>query len=611
MRYLGWLVLLLMSWSTALAERLPVEDYLDIPVVSGFAVSGDGKALAFQLTQSKNQLFVINDWETGSILASDKKKATVTLPIWINDDMASNGYVVLHRNGKRSERLNHYLMARLAGDRGDEGVYGSGSLQVPGASLNRANTRTEKRLEVTEFPENTIDYFVDASGALRAVVQENKSGTEAHILYRANPESGWRIPAGLESLKNDKVNPFWVSGDGKLLYLARQTPDGTRGMYTYDLEQQQFKELVLGHTKYDVTYRMEAVLTPRTREVLGFYYVTDKMRAIWFDERMAAVQAALDKALPNRVNKVTSLSDNLQRMVILSASASDPGTYYQFDREKVELKPLMARLPWIVPEKMAEVRMISYPARDGLMIHGYLTLPPEREPRDLPLVVLPHPYLTGRTEWEYDSTVQFLANRGYAVLQMNFRGSSGYGEAFSRKGFHRIGAEVQDDITDGARWVIDQGIADPHRLAIMGAQFGGYSALMGAMLDPQIYRCAISISGITNWQIKKKNVANLELFKERYGDPEADAAELARVSPVNNVEKINIPLLLIYDAGQDEYKELRESFTAFTKGLKKAGKSYEILDYHNEYASIYLPKERIELLNRIEKFLQIHLPVKP
>jgi dipeptidyl aminopeptidase/acylaminoacyl peptidase len=319
------------------------------------------------------------------------------------------------------------------------------------------------------------------------------------------------------------------------------------------------------------------------------------------------VQVALDKGLPNRANTIVSMSDDLKKLVVFSWAAKDPGTYYLFDLNKKSLEPLFPRMPWIKPDQMAEVYPISYKARDGLVIHGYLTVPPGKEPKHLPLVVYPHGGPFARDTWEFDPDTQFLASRGYAVLQMNYRGSPGFGEAFSQSGYREIGRGMQDDITDGTRWAIAQGIADPGRIAIMGWSFGGYSVLMGVTREPDLYRCGIDLAGVTDWSailkysLEVSEQVGKEDILDKFGDPEKDAAVLADASPVNHLDKLRVPLLLAYS--KDDQTVPYDQVKLLTSALDKANKPYEFMSTFNEGHGFYTHKRRLELYQRIDKFL--------
>jgi len=605
--------------------RLPIENFSTSHNVGNPALSPDGQTIAYEINRGDGWVLALQDWATGKIVICPYN-ATGGDPTWLSNERILYGRgASVDRNGKNGrypEYMPKLIAARFSGAKPSEflGVEGTRHHNVI-----VVNTLDELRPDIqfsrrrVANPGNVIGWMVDGTGFVRAAVEEDEGGGKTRVIVRANEAAPWVVPKGLD-FANDKIRAHWLSADGRLLYFSRVTPEGTWGVYSYDLEKQQEKELIIGHTKFDILPDGAPFLAPKTREILGFYYVTDKLRVIWFDPQMGAVQAALDQILPHRTNTITSVSDDLQRMIVLSWSARDPGVYYRFDLEKKELKPVLPKAPWIRPAQMADCFPISYRARDGQLIHGYLTLPTGRGPKDLPLVVYPHDFPWERDQWVYDPQVQLLANRGYAVLQVNYRGSSGYGPSFQESAYRRIGREMQDDITDGTRWTIEQGISDPHRIAILGFGFGGYLALRAAEQNPQLYHCAISVGGRTDWTIKKEYWESLDdIFKQRIGDPEKDAVELADNSPVNHVGSLQAPLLLIFtdwnvlNVYNPSPREDYDYFRAFTKALDQAKKPYEVLDKHMAHMGSddmgNFSKTKIELLTRIDQFLSQHMPM--
>lgn len=600
------------SFAAPIPPKLPVEDFIRFPVAGGVAVSPDGKTMAYEIRKGDDWLLVFQDWATGKLVTT-RNGAMGFTPVWLNTERVVYGDgSSIDRSGNNGRRgyttgwQSKILFSRFTGNKAN------GFLAVNYASDVMLIQTRDQISPVRPFvlnPGHVVKWLVDGTGFVRAATEETKDGGQTRVIIRTDEKSPWTVPAGLD-FANDKIRAQWLSADGKTLFLTKVTPEGTWGVYTYDLERQQEKELIVSHTKYDI-FPSYSVLAPATREVLGFYYFTDREHATWFNLRLADLQQALDQILPGATNEISSLSDDLQHIVIYSSSARDPGKYYQFDLAKKSLKPLYPLRPWIKREQMAEMYPINFQSRDGLTIHGYLTVPAGREPKQLPMVVLPHAELFARYAWGFDSDVQLLANRGYAVLQINARGTVGYGEAFMEKGFRRIGREVQDDITDGTRWTIEQGIADPKRIAIVGYGFGGYSALMGVIRNPGLYQCAVSIGGTTNWMAKTKYTKPKDVrtdYKEIIGDPEKDAAELADISPINHVDQITAPLFVVYDNRFDFYVDIYDDFNAFTKALKKMHKDCEVMDIHNDNESLHAGKNHIELFTKLDAFLAKHVP---
>jgi dipeptidyl aminopeptidase/acylaminoacyl peptidase len=259
---------------------------------------------------------------------------------------------------------------------------------------------------------------------------------------------------------------------------------------------------------------------------------------------------------------------------------------------------------------MAEMKPIQYRSRDGLTIHGYLTVPVGVKAEDLPVVVNPHGGPWARDNWGYIGEVQFLANRGYAVLQMNFRGSTGYGKSFWQSSFKEWGQAMQDDITDGVKWLIDEGIADPDRIGIYGASYGGYAVLAGMTLTPELYAAGVDYVGVSNlftfmntippyWEPMK------QMLYEMVGDPEKDSLMMASVSPVMQVDKIQAPLFIAQGARDPRVN--KDESDQMVEALKKRGIEVEYMVKENEGHGFYEQANQYDFYNAMIKFLDMHL----
>jgi dipeptidyl aminopeptidase/acylaminoacyl peptidase len=266
--------------------------------------------------------------------------------------------------------------------------------------------------------------------------------------------------------------------------------------------------------------------------------------------------------------------------------------------------------PWIKESEMAEMRPISYQSRDGLTIHGYITLPKNVAPKNLPAVILPHGGPWSRNSWGYSAEVQFLANRGYAVLQMNFRGSTGYGRKFWEASFKQWGRAMQDDVTDGVRWLIKQGIADPRRIGIYGASFGGYVALVGLSSTPDLYACAVDYAGVSNLFTLLKSIPAywkpyLDMYYEMVGHPERDEALLREVSPVFHADRIKAPLLIAQ--GANDPRVNRNESDQMVAALKARGINVIYIVKDNEGHGFSNEENRFSFYRAMEEFLAKHL----
>jgi len=380
----------------------------------------------------------------------------------------------------------------------------------------------------------------------------------------------------------------------------------------------QLGDLILDDPNYDVD-PVNFIPSPFTRPMFsrlkhrleGVFYVTDGPRFKWLDPDLAAYQAQLDRHLPQTLNLIAGATRDERRFLVYSSSDRDPGSYYVFDADRHTIGRVVSRMPWIKPDLMAHMYPIQYRARDGRVIHGYLTLPNRRERKNLPLVVMPHGGPWVRDIWSFDPLVQMLANRGYAVLQMNYRGSPGYGAEFSRIAKHEVGRGIQDDIEDGTRWVIDHGIADRGRVAIVGASYGGYSTLFALGRSPGLYRCGISIAGVTDWLgiFKGKTSGEYKFayqhWVEQIGDPKNDAEFLRSISPVNFADKMTAPLLIVQ--GKEDRTVPPKQARMMVAALEKAGRPPKSLFLSGEGHGFTAEKSRIAVFRRIEEFLSINL----
>jgi dipeptidyl aminopeptidase/acylaminoacyl peptidase len=283
------------------------------------------------------------------------------------------------------------------------------------------------------------------------------------------------------------------------------------------------------------------------------------------------------------------------------------GSFYLYDVKKNKIKKLTDVSPWLKAEEMADMIPIQYKSRDGLTIHGYLTIPKVARAKNLPVVVNPHGGPWVRDHWGFDPEIQFLANRGYAVLQMNYRGSTGYGKKFWEASFKQWGLKMQDDITDGVKWLIDQGIADPKRVAIYGGSYGGYAALAGLTFTPDVYACGIDYCGISNLLTDIAATPPywkplLEMNSEMEGDPEKDKELLASVSPALHADQIKVPLLIAQGA-KDPRVNINES-NQMVDALKKRGINVPYIVRDNEGHGFRNEENRMDVYRAMEKFLK-------
>jgi dipeptidyl aminopeptidase/acylaminoacyl peptidase len=485
----------------------------------------------------------------------------------------------------------------------------------------RVNSVTGGAITVVKNPGNVRGWGADHLGQVRIGLTD-AGGLKLGMIYRVDEDSPWGkldVPSDMKDLKMVAFD-----GDNRHLFMSALSPEKRQALYRLDPEDGLKGALVISDPEYDVIQE-EQKLTPyidgirlvrpvfseASGTLLGVCYLREAPHVKWYDKKFAAYQGAVDHAMPNTVNLYVAHSRDEKRVLYFSFSDRDPGTYVLLDAQQRWIHPVAKRLPRIVPGQMAEMLSFVYPARDGLNVHGYLTVPVGYPAKHLPLIVMPHGGPAVRDVWGFDPLVQFLANRGYAVLQMNYRGSPGFGDEFFRKGLRQVGAGIQDDIEDATRWAIAQGIADPERIAIVGGSYGGYSALFALGHNPGLYKCGVSIAGVTDWMKIYHNLNDPEYkytrqyWREHIGDPQTDEAFLKSVSPVNFADKITAPLLMIQ--GTEDFTVPPDQARAMISALEAAGHKPESLFISDDGHYMNSARARREGFQAIESFLEERL----
>ncbi|HEV2748078.1 MAG TPA: S9 family peptidase [Allosphingosinicella sp.] len=473
----------------------------------------------------------------------------------------------------------------------------------------RVELDTLKSKEVVNDQSGVWSWFADPRGVVRAGL--GFDGGKWWLVYRAS--EGGRFKTIMErdrGKQRDGVNaegviPVAGRSDG---YVVADKQTGRFGIYRYDFDGETIGAPVFEHPQVDVDgYTYSA----RTGDLAAITYVDDRDRVVWLEPHMKAVQARIDRSFPNSVNRIVSRDAADRKMVVWMGGASDPGTFYIFDRSKGEMRFLAESQPSLGGKRLAPVESVTYKARDNLVIPAYLTLPAGREPKSLPLVVMPHGGPFVRDKWEFDARAQFLANRGYAVLQPNFRGSTGYGKAFADAGAGQFGRKMQDDLDDGVRWLAGRGTVDPKRVCIMGASYGGYAAMLASARNPDIYRCAISFAGISHVppmiRLGYQGMIARRYYQDWRDRIRGDAKfDLDRVSPLVLARRIRIPLLIAHGA-KDRVIPVNQS-AMLHQALTRLKREHDYVVYPDEGHGFEKEANSIDFLKRVEAFLARHNP---
>lgn len=602
-----------------LPRLIPVEDFFRIPEKTGYTLSPNGEHIAF-LSPWKTRLNIhvqkIGEEKVTRLTAATEKD--ITNYLWLNNERIVyvedkrgnenyNLYAINIRNSDFKE-LTRFEKVRVqiieGSEKNDEEILievNNGDPRMSGAY--RLNTVTGKSKQIAENPGNILGWATDHEGQLRIAFASDGVGNR--VMHRASEESEFQ-PL-IETRYKEIFLPLFFTFDNRNLFVASNVGFERVGIYEYDIENKEHTRLIYEDPRVDVS---NIFISNLRKKMTCVTYLTDKKQNFFFEEDRRQLQELLEKRLPGYEVDVISLSKDETKVLVKTAGDRSLEAYHFFDRKKNDLRKLSDAYSRIQEEELAEMKPIAYKSRDGLTMDGYLTLPQGLKPQKLPVVVYPHGGPWGRNIWGYNPEVQFLANRGYAVLQMNFRGSTGYGRSFWEAGFKQWGRAMQDDISDGVKWLVEEGIADPKRIGIYGSSYGGYAALAGLIFSPQLYACGIDFCGISNlftflesippsWDLER------QMYYEMIGHPEKDRNLLEKTSPVFHADKIKVPLLIAQGGGDPRVK--KEESDKIVGSLKKRGIDVVYIFKENEGHGFQNEKNRLEFYKATEEFLGKYL----
>lgn len=467
-----------------------------------------------------------------------------------------------------------------------------------------------ERLADNSDPMNPIvSWVTDHEGKIRMAISMS-NGIEQNLMYRPTEEDTFRTV--LTTNFKESVSPLFFDFDNKYVYATSNLGRDKAAIVKFDPATGKELEVIYQHPEVDVS---NLNYSKKRKVLTSISYVTDKRHRKFLDEKTKQIFQRLEEKLGDYEIAITSSNDDEDKLLVRTYSDRSLGAYYFYDVEKNELKKIAEVSPWIDEADMAPMQPITYTSRDGLTIHGYLTLPQGKEAKNLPVVVNPHGGPWARDVWGFNPEVQLLASRGYAVLQMNFRGSTGYGRKFWEASFKEWGQKMQNDITDGVQWLIDRGIADPDRIAIYGGSYGGYATLAGVAFTPELYACAIDYVGVSNLFTFMKTIPPywkpyLDMMHEMVGDPEtADSVMMRQASPAFHVDNIQTPLLVVQGAN-DPRVNIDESDQIVRK-LRENGVDVPYMVKYDEGHGFRNEENRIQFYKVMLGFLHKHMPPAP
>ncbi|RZT11298.1 Dipeptidyl aminopeptidase/acylaminoacyl peptidase [Duganella sp. CF402] len=641
----GWLLFCVAAG--ARAQLPPVEDFFENSAFGGATLSPTGRQLAIRvgLKGQRDVLAVVElESRTAKVVAA-YSDADIGNFQWVNesrlvydlrdaiqapgDQELGPGLYAVDKDGSRRLQLadrnwrrlspqpwNTFLLSQ-AGSQDSDWIYVQRPLydssdDYVGTRLRRLNTVTGQAELVSEQDISASSFMLDFQGEPRLAYF--RGDVDTRLLYLDPATGKWRqlLSYAHYSDARSAINPLGFGPGGNLFVSAYAGADTTT-MRSLDLQTGAVsKEAIVESPGYDFDGSLIG-----SSKLLGVRLTTDAVTNVWFDPAMQAIQKAVDQVLPH-TNNLISVPKKSEVPWVLVESYSDiqPSQFFLFDAKTGVLDRVGETYPKIRSAGMGQQEAVRYKARDGLEIPGLLTLPAGGGRKNLPMVVLVHggPWVRGAS-WGWNPQAQFLASRGYAVLEVEFRGSTGFGLKHFEAGMKQWGLAMQDDIADGTRWAIAQGIADPRRICIAGASYGGYAALMGLVNDPELYRCAFEWLGVTDIELmytgtwfSKSDASEAYL---RYGMPlmigdrDKDAKQLKATSPIRQAARIRQPLLLAY--GSDDKRVPLYHGKKFYSAVTDTNQQVEWVVYDGEKHGWSLAKNRIDFWKRVERFLGKHI----
>lgn len=467
----------------------------------------------------------------------------------------------------------------------------------------RLNVETGELALLYENKDNYDSWYTDNNGVIRLATKTD--GVNITYKYRATEKDTFATL--LSTSFKEQFSPQAFNADNSHFYTLSNIGRDKVSLVEYDPATN--KEVKEWYSNPD--YDLSGVFYDRKRKVLASVsWSGDKAEEHFFDKEWEDIIRPLEKKFEGYEVGLTSFDNDRKKAVVAISNDRLPVKYYIYDFASKATTEAANPFPWIDEKNMAHVKPIVYTSRDGLTIHGYLTLPKGVDAKNLPVVVNPHGGPWARDEWGYNPEIQFLANRGYAVLQMNFRGSTGYGKKFWQSSFKQWGKTMQNDITDGVEWLKKEGIADPKRIAIYGGSYGGYATLAGVTFTPDLYAAAVDYVGVANMFTFMKTIPPywkpyLDQFYEMVGDPSKDSLLLAEASPVLHTDKIKTPLFVAQGANDPRVNQAESD--QMVEALKKRGVQVEYMLKKDEGHGFRNQDNRYDFYGAMEKFLDKHL----
>lgn len=597
---------------------IPLKDFFRKPEKLGPQLSPTGKFLAYLSPWERRMNIHVNDRKTDTVRRlTSVKDRDLSEYMWLTDkrllfvkdkggDENTHLYAI-DRDGSNIIDLTPFDNVKCdiideLHEQDDFILFQMNKRDPQIFDVYRLNVKTGEMEMAAKNPGNVSYWLTDHDGHLRSAFTTD--GVDAGILFRESEDSNWQEIASYNF--KESARPVLFTFDNAGLYVLSNVGRDKTALCTFDLKDFTESEILFEHPDVGISN----VFYSKKRKLLeGVSFITEKPGFHFFDEKRVDLQKLIASTFPAYHNEIIQRNRAETHAVVFSRSDRNNGFYSILDMEKKVVDKLFEKSPWLRENQLAEMKPIHFTTRDGLKIPGYLSLPVGKS-ENLPLIVNPHGGPWVRDEWRYNPEVQFLVSRGYAVLQINYRGSAGYGRVFLEKAFGKWGLSMQEDIEDGVNWAIEQKFADPGRIVIYGASYGGYAALMGIVKTPGLYKAAVDYVGVSSlftffesfppyWEKFR------EMMYEMVGHPEKDKEQFELTSPVFHVDKIKTPLFIAQGANDPRVKKAESD--QMVAALRKRGIDVEYMVKDNEGHGFQNEENQFDFYEAMEKFLDKHL----
>lgn len=619
----------------------PAEDFYKLPAYKNVTLSPDGRRLAALIPiNGRTNLALIDLDKRTAIALTGQTRDDVVDYRWLGDRVLEattadldeiGGVTTIHRHVlidvvdqtvlRDLQRIARAGIASVVGvvDRaGTDLIVQTIDRNVYSLDAYRFNAKTgEKDLLTVQSPGDVHEFVADHNGQVRIAISVPRGGARTLVWYRRTNDDKWT------KLRDDPstaitFEPMAFDFDDRTLYVKMPVAEhgGRASVFKFDTETGQVGERVFeaktvdaGRVVFDWTQRKSVGVTDGSVDGVD-----------WFDPQWRLLQHSIDQALPDMHNRMTWARDDANRVIVRSESETQPPEYYLLDRRTMRLEPVATSYPWLKPDNLSPRRSVHYAARDGLDIPAYLTMPKSPDGAKPPLIVVIHggPFVPGYG-FGFDADSQFFASRGYAVLEPNFRGTQGYGTAFEKAGWRQWGLAMQDDLTDGVKWLVDSGKVDADRVCLYGASYGGYATLWGLEKEPTMFRCGIAFLAVSDLELlfdadwsdfmrAERGGDSTDWLRARLGDPSADRDKLRAASPDRHADRIQAPLLLAYGANDQRVPVIHG--TRMRSALDDAQKPYEWVLYSDQQHMRFDPVNGADFYRRVDAFLAASLKVR-